>query len=292
MVSRRLTPLLIAIGIIVASVAVGGYIVSGIGDTHVPSHSFSIEKGDSYTRLPERLGISVSPTLYRLWCRWQCRTSLQVGTYTVATGSTLSDVVHHVLTSEPSTEERTITIIPGWNLADTDVYLSSLGLIETGSLIHLSPERWQRLQKTYPFLADAKSVEGFLLPDTYDIRTGAKLDDILDTVLQAFNKEIIQKYNLAPSDLITTLTLASIVEKEEKNPVNKPTVAGIFKNRLAKRMPLGADITVCEYPIITHTDCTPTVVAERISHDTPYNTRHRIGLPPTPIASVFSVAPC
>jgi len=57
------------------------------------------------------------------------------------------------------------------------------------------------------------------------------------------------------------LILASVVEKEERNTKNKPTVAGIFFNRLANGMRLDADITLCYGLHEPYETCTPALIS-------------------------------
>lgn len=82
-----------------------------------------------------------------------------------------------------------------------------------------------------------------------------------------------------------SIILASIVEREENNDANLSLVAGIFTNRLRLGMALGADATTCYTLQISHSECTPAVVGANIFKDTPYDTRRKIGLPPTPISN-------
>jgi UPF0755 protein len=96
-------------------------------------------------------------------------------------------------------------------------------------------------------------------------------------------KSIQQKYGL---NTYQTITLASIIEKEEKADGNKPTIAGVFYNRLQKGMLLGADITLCYQFQQPYASCTPSVIAKNVADATnPYNTRQVAGLPPTPISN-------
>ena len=81
-----------------------------------------------------------------------------------------------------------------------------------------------------------------------------------------------------------TITLASIVEKEEKNNSNKPTVAWIFYNRLNNWMLLWADITLCYEFAEPYSECTPNVIAKNVNDsNNKYNTRAVAWLTPTPI---------
>ena len=87
-------------------------------------------------------------------------------------------------------------------------------------------------------------------------------------------------------DIRNVLRLASIIEKEERNTQNKPTVAGIFFNRLEQGTTLGADITLCYGLKKPYDSCTPSVIAQHLDDtNNLYNTRALRGLTPTPIAN-------
>ncbi|MEO1070350.1 MAG: endolytic transglycosylase MltG, partial [Cyanobacteria bacterium J06638_6] len=84
--------------------------------------------------------------------------------------------------------------------------------------------------------------------------------------------------------LLEWATLASIVEKEAVVPDERTLIAGVFTNRLAQNIPLGADPTV-EYGLgIVQTKETP-LTFNQVGTPSPYNTYLNPGLPPTPIAS-------
>jgi UPF0755 protein len=105
-------------------------------------------------------------------------------------------------------------------------------------------------------------------------------------MLREFDKKIGDSYRaLDPKVAYRTLILASIVEREEGSASNQPTVAGILKKRYDEGMALGADATVCYGYQKTQKECTPSFIASVIYQDNPYNTRSKLGYPPTPIAN-------
>ena len=153
-------------------------------------------------------------------------------------------------------------------------------------LINYSKNTINELKGKYLFLKDATSLEGFLYPDTYRIRPESTIADIVTVLLDQFENQILQKTDISTKNLYKTLILASIVQREERNPENKRIVAGILKKRLDERVALGADATVC-YPFeLTQKECTPAFIGEHIYEKSDYNTRNSLGLPPTPISNV------
>lgn len=76
------------------------------------------------------------------------------------------------------------------------------------------------------------TLEGFLYPDTYNVDKNKPLiPQLVSKQLQTFQSRVRSKLS-EPKDFYTTLILASVVEKEERNNDNKATVAGIFLKRL------------------------------------------------------------
>lgn len=136
------------------------------------------------------------------------------------------------------------------------------------------------------------SPEGWFFPDTYNFpRKGTDLEFLqrsykaMQTYLQkAWDRREPTPYIKTPYD---ALILASIVEKETGLPEERPLIARVFLNRLAKGMMLQTDPTVI-YGIGDKYD--GNIRKTDLTTDTPYNTYTRTGLPPTPIATPSKAA--
>jgi UPF0755 protein len=77
------------------------------------------------------------------------------------------------------------------------------------------------------------------------------------------------------------LTIASMVERETRTARERPLVAAVVYNRLHARQPLGIDATI-RYAT---ENWTRPLTRSELALDSPYNTRTRAGLPPTPIGN-------
>jgi UPF0755 protein len=114
---------------------------------------------------------------------------------------------------------------------------------------------------------------------------GASASDLVQRQLDAFRQNIAKvnmrtarRRNLTRYDV---LIIASMVEREAQLPRERPLIAAVMYNRLKQGMPLGIDATI-RYQINNWSR--PLRVSE-LERDTPYNTRTRRGLPPTPIGN-------
>jgi uncharacterized YceG family protein len=136
------------------------------------------------------------------------------------------------------------------------------------------------------FRGKVATVEGFLFPATYeffkDTTSGQLVGEQLDAFCENWQKvdlRYARSKHLTPYDV---LIIASMVEKETLSPEERQLVAAVIYNRLHAHMPLGIDATL-RYGL----DIPPTesIHESQLKIDSPYNTRKRLGLPPTPIAN-------
>jgi len=136
-----------------------------------------------------------------------------------------------------------------------------------------------------------ETVFAMFLPNTYQVYWNISAENFRDKMLDAYNdfwnKDRIAKataLNLTP---VQVTTLASIVHKESAKKSERPTVAGVYLNRLAKEMPLQADPTVI-YALKLKDNDFEKVIKRVLYNDlfiaSPYNTYQNTGLPPGPIA--------
>ena len=130
-----------------------------------------------------------------------------------------------------------------------------------------------------------ESLEGFLFPATYDVRKPDTGRDLVAAQLAAFARafdRVDMAYaaskNLTPYDV---LIIASMIEREAKVDRERPLVAAVIYNRLAAGMPLGIDATL----LYEQGDWAHRLTVSELEADSPYNTRLRTGLPPTPISN-------
>jgi len=131
-----------------------------------------------------------------------------------------------------------------------------------------------------------QSFEGFLFPATYEFTAKTSSKQLVAKQVEAFQRNWktvdlrdARKKNLTPYDV---LIIASMIEKEVRVAKERPLVAAVIYNRLHVGLPLGIDATL-RYGF----DIPPTeaIRQSQLDSDSPYNTRKRPGLPPTPIAN-------
>jgi len=126
------------------------------------------------------------------------------------------------------------------------------------------------------------SVEGFLFPDTYHFSRHATAEQMIAAMVRRFRQEAA---TLGLSTQVReTVTMASLVEKETAVPEERPLVAGVFFNRLAKGMPLQTDPSVI-YAAVREGGYRGTIYASDLKNESAYNTYQHAGLPPGPICN-------
>lgn len=129
-----------------------------------------------------------------------------------------------------------------------------------------------------------KNLEGFLFPDTYRLDFDISARELVLVLFNEFYSRVIKgdKYSLKdnPEKLLKTVTFASIVQGETQLISEMPVVAGVYKNRLLKRMRLEADPTV-QY--VLPEGPKQRLLNEDLKIASPYNTYLNYGLPPGPI---------
>ncbi len=130
------------------------------------------------------------------------------------------------------------------------------------------------------------SIEGFLFPATYEFTRLTASGRLVNDQLRAFRRnwrKVDMRYarskNLTPYDV---LIIASMIEEETVVPSERRLVAAVIYNRLRNGMPLGIDATIRYGRNVPGTE---SLKQSDLDSDHPFNTRNRLGLPPTPISN-------
>ena len=148
----------------------------------------------------------------------------------------------------------------------------------------------QRLQESDVLTGDMHDVpkEGAVMPDTYRVARGMTRSDLLNKMKQEYRHLVDQIWARRSPDLplrspYEMVTLASIVEKETGKADERSRVAGVFINRLRKRMRLQSDPTIVYGLVGGQGTLGHSISRSELDKPTPYNTYTIDGLPPGPI---------
>jgi UPF0755 protein len=194
-------------------------------------------------------------------------------------------------------QEKTITILPGWNLREIAEYFKSEEIIddvdEFYDLVGKSAVKYSgnapKLSYEFKLLnykPNNVSYEGYLAPETYRIFSDSSIKEILVKIMsqqnRLFTNVMYDEINRRGRSVHEILTMASILEREVRTREEKAKVADIFWRRYDNNWALQADSTV-HYSVNKKGDVFTT--KEDRDSNSPWNTYKFPGLPPGPISS-------
>lgn len=204
------------------------------------------------------------------------RGRLQAGEYRFDHPAPATEVYARLMRGDVYTQ--TLTIPEGYNIFDIAQAVQAAGLGSAQSF--LAAER-QHTELVAEWAPNAASLEGYLFPDTYRFPHGTAPLQMLQTMVRRFRQVTTA---LGVSNVAETVIMASLVEKEVAADNERPLVAGVFVNRLAKAMPLATDPTVI-YAALLNGRWRGTIHQSDLQSDSAYNTYKHTGLPPGPICN-------
>jgi UPF0755 protein len=245
----------------------------------VPRGASVTEIGD----LLDRKGVIDSPFFFRLRVKLSGGASdLKSGTFTLREDMSYGSALDALSHNPPPPPVIRVTIPEGKSRRETAPLARQAGL--SGDYVTASRASRQLDPRRYGAPRGA-TLEGFLFPATYELRTGATAQQLVKQQLLAFKQKLARvDLRYARSKNLTVfdvLTIASMVEREVMVPRERPLVAAVIYNRLRDGMNLGIDATL-RFALSNWTQ--PLKVSE-LNSDTPYNTRNHPGLPPGPIGN-------
>ncbi len=224
-------------------------------------------------------GLFPSPwTALLTFYAWSDPARIHAGAYRFAGALRPVDVAAAL--TQGRVEQVEVTLPEGLTAREMARLLDRAGVTDASGFTALayspeSPRRWD---------LPGPSLEGFLFPDTYRFARGQPPERVADAMVRRFREvalPLLPEARRRGLDLLGWVTVASLVEKETSRDEERPLVAAVFLNRLARGMRLESDPTV----IYGLPDFDGNLTRAHLRTDHPYNTYTRRGLPPGPIAS-------
>jgi len=272
---------------------VGVATLSGCGGSELPDGTvveLRIPSGASVRSIATRLDsadLIGSPRVFSAYVRWKkADGDLKAGEYRLTAGSSYGELLRILRAGEVVTTP--LTIPEGWTIREVAPRIA-----EYAGLAADSVRAWLAdPARVEEFGVPGPTLEGYLFPETYRFAEGVSLSAIVSEMVENYKRlwgdaERAKAEALGLSER-EVVTLASIVEEEARVGEERPTIAGVYLNRLDIGMLLQADPTV-QYALgepkarLLYRDIDAVA-------DNPYNTYTQPGLPPGPIASPGAAA--
>lgn len=269
-----------------------------------PDAYIKIEKGSAPATVIGKLvseGVIADGTPVMLYLRlWGDASKIKAGDYKFDSPITPLQVLAELEKGEERTTR--LTIPEGFTIFDISKRVAEFvnknqpeqsGTVDRGSPIIWTDKDVLALMNDTSLIrdidAEAKNLEGYMYPATYDFPPGTQPQAIIKQMVEQFRKvwkpdwtNAAKAKGLTPHQVVT---VASLIETESKYPQERQVVASVIFNRLSKGMALGIDQTNV-YIAKMEGRWDGTINQSDLDANSPYNTRKRAGLPPGPISSV------
>lgn len=255
-----------------------------------PATFVTVEPGMGTREIVARLassGVVPDQTALLLWLTVTGQgKSLKAGDYEFKSPISPLEAIDKIRRGEVAT--RRVTIPEGMNrfaIAQTLAEKTGLGSRERFLALTGQPGLVRDLDP------DASTLEGYLFPDTYEYTVKTTPEELVGQMVARFREvyfshpEISQRAAERNLTLHQVMTLASMVEEEAKVDDERPVIASVFYNRIAKNMKLASDPTFVYAALMANDYDGDVNNPKHRARMSPYNTYMFEGLPPGPIAS-------
>lgn len=271
-----------------------------------------LRPGYSTRRIASELksaGVIRSEEAFILWRYIRHRRSLKAGEYLFDKPANTIDVQKRLRRGD--VYFHTVVVPEGFTMFDIARAIEAAGLGSASEFLKVVRTDTALIAD---FAPNAPSLEGYLFPDTYQFSRMQTMQDMAAEMVKQFRQvsrqiglipmpegatterssssfsdsphievEVNGRFrDTTPTNLERVVIMASIVEKETAVPEERPLVASVYYNRLAKKIALDAD------PSIIYAELLAGTYSGALHHDdmrfnSPYNTYTHAGLPPGPI---------
>lgn len=292
--------------LLLAVLALGGWLawaltqpVTPVGQTFVLLHP-----GYSTRQIATELQsarVIRSADAFVLWHYLHHKHSLKAGEYLFDKSASSLEVHRRLVHGD--VYFHTVVIPEGYNMFDIAQAIQNAGLGSSEEFLKVATSDTAFIADLAP---DAKTLEGFLFPNTYEFTrmqtmpeiaaamvkqfrqvareiglTDAHMADVKNTAVQSNDA---RSNDAQSNDVQQTVILASIIEKETAAPEERPLVASVYYNRMARHGALQAD------PSVIYAELLQGTYGGALHHsdmrfNSDYNTYTHPGLPPGPIGN-------
>jgi UPF0755 protein len=287
---RRLSlAIFLVAGVLLVAILFGGlYVKNRLDPDGPPGESVAVEipRGSSNDDIGDLLvekGIVPDSAVFRYYVKYKGKGPFLAGTYSLPKNAALWEVVPILEAGPALVPGKTFQVEPGLTLAELPKAI-------TDDLPALDPNKINEVLASNLIRSKYQNAllgyEGFLAPDTYQVPSDVNEVFVVRQMISQFDDMadkagLHRSHELVSLDAYQVLIVASMVEKEAKVDADRAKIAGVIYNRLAIGQDLEIDATSC------YEKLKPCVLTDSdLASPSPYNTRNRSALPPTPIAMV------
>jgi len=251
-------------------------------------------------------GIIRSEEAFVLWHYYHHGRSLKAGEYLFDKPANIIDIQKRLRRGD--VYFHTVVVPEGFTMFDIARSIEAAGLGPADNFLKVAQSDTALIADIAP---GARSLEGYLFPDTYEFSRMMTMHDMAAAMVKQF-RQVAHQISLisstgdstqarlrvvvdpvapqagaspeAPNDVERTVIMASIVEKETAVAEERPMVASVYYNRLNKGIALDADPSIIYAELLAGTYQGALHHADMQFHS-PYNTYRNAGLPPGPIGN-------
>lgn len=262
--------------------SIGGYIAMVFKQTYTgPDKAFTVRTGDTFGKINQRLfneGLIADKRMFHYYAKYKnVMTKFRAGSFTITTGSNMPQVLETLVYGQPNL--TSITIPEGKNMYEIAKLFAASGITTEKDFL----DAVQHPDLISQLAIQANSLEGYLYPETYRFAPDTPAKSIAKSMIDLFNERTKNlSFNHPFLNKHQVIILASVVEKETGAKIERPMIAGVFTNRLKKRMRLQSDPTTV-YGIWSR--YTGNIRKADLLELTPYNTYKIPALPQGPISN-------
>src|SRR5271163_1766085 len=272
---------------LLAVLACGGWLawalmqpVTPAGQTFVLLHP-----GYSTRRIAKELqsaGVIRNADAFLLWHYLRHKHSLKAGEYLFDKSATSIEIHRRLVRGD--VYFHTVVIPEGYNMFDIAQAIQNAGLGSSEDFLKVATSDTDLIAD---FAPGAKTLEGYLFPNTYEFTRMQTMEEIAAAMVKQFRqvaREIGLTTEVQNGDVQQTVILASIIEKETAAPEERPLVASVYYNRMAQHGVLQADPSVI-YAELLQGSYSGALHHADMQFNSDYNTYTHPGLPPGPIGN-------